>query len=654
MPIDPNLAFGFRPTPNIAPDLGQITQTAGQMLGLQQAQQAVMSQNALRGILGAPGAIDDTGQPTPDAMRQVMAVDPNVGMKLRQNGLVMQQQQLQQQTMKTKLFQDQAGMVHDISERGLVAYQDAKTRGLPEPEAIKAGQSAYDEGMGEARKSGLFSDAQLGGANTSFDPIRARSMVQTVKEFQQQQKDQTAAEKIRADETREAARDAEIARHNHATEGATKPAEIEVMLDPTKKDASGNPTPFSYNKVTRESTTLDGKPYVPGGVAKVGSGAPVDDKPMSDEAIAYAGTMYRDKGTLPPFGNSRYAVPDRKKIIAWAADRNNKSVDAAGSDVVTQAGVKADTASLAQTTKYRNQVESFEETAQQSAGLIRSLAPKGLGPSGIPVIDSWMQAGRRAIGNADVVKFGNAIDTFTSEYAKIMSGATGAAGSTDSARAKAEGLINKAQNAEQLYGALDVMQQEMNIRRKSLTDQEAQIRRELGQRGGKGDAEPGGDQGGGATSTPKPGDKPTAQNDAAPLHPPVPSALSGKQGLQWNPTRKQFRDSSGAIYDADGKAASAAPEAGTATPAQTSTAPPAGGYAVPQAHANDLDGTTYNGGKLMKKGGFIVPVPAASTSAGKAGQGDPLAQARTAIASGAPRDAVIKRLRENGIDPAAL
>ncbi len=49
--------------------------------------------------------------------------------------------------------------------------------------------------------------------------------------------------------------------------------------------------------------------------------------------------------------------------------------------------------------------------------------------------------------------------------------------------------------------------------------------------------------------------------------------------------------------------------------------------------------------------------PAASTPAGPAQPVVPaqaLAQARDAIAKGAPRDAVIKRLRESGIDPAGL
>ena len=50
-----------------------------------------------------------------------------------------------------------------------------------------------------------------------------------------------------------------------------------------------------------------------------------------------------------------------------------------------------------------------------------------------------------------------------------------------------------------------------------------------------------------------------------------------------------------------------------------------------------------------------APAPAAATPPASAGaQGDPLAQAREAIARGAPREAVIQRLRQNGVDPGGL
>lgn len=58
------------------------------------------------------------------------------------------------------------------------------------------------------------------------------------------------------------------------------------------------------------------------------------------------------------------------------------------------------------------------------------------------------------------------------------------------------------------------------------------------------------------------------------------------------------------------------------------------------------------GGSQAPGGGASNPSMGAAQ--GASGVGDPLAQARDAISRGAPRDAVIQRLRQNGIDPAGL
>lgn len=518
--VNAQIPLAFNPAP-IGPSFGKAVGDAQQLMALQQNQQQVQRANQLRSILGTPDALDPTGQPKPDTLSKVMSVDPEAGMKLQQNALATQQRQLQMDQFKTKTFAQQFEMTKDVSDEAYTAYKQAIADGLSEPAARQRGQAIQSEGLERLGKSGMFSDQQQQTWPRQFDPVHAAAHVQSYDQWQKRRDDE---EKIKRGERHdEAMQDRAGAGTLVDSNGRpyivrpnAPPGKNAFYLDGTSVDdaaivgshkmgtatAPKPPVELSVTddagKTTHTEGVWDGKAWhdlsgnpIRGNVAQVPKSAPGDDKPMSDEGIAYAGTMYRDKGVLPSFGNSRYAVQDRKRIIDWAANRDNKSADAAGGDIVTQAGVKADTGSLAQTTRYRNQVESFEETAQQSAKLIRSLAPKGLGPTGVPVIDSWMQAGRKAVGNADVVKFGNAIDTFTSEYAKIMSGATGAAGSTDSARAKAEGLINKAQNADQLYGALDVMQQEMNIRRKSLIDQEAQIRDELGAVGGRKEAEPG-------------------------------------------------------------------------------------------------------------------------------------------------------------------
>ena len=470
------------------PDVGKAMSLAAFAQQTQEHQQEVQRQNTLRSILGTPGAIDPkTGVPTERTMGAVMAVDPNTGMKLQQNVLAMQGERAKAQKAQLDRYGEIQNIIHPIRTEALAAYQAALPQG--QEAANKAGQAVLDEQIPGVVTGAHLTPDESRQIRTKFD---YPTMAATDKQWQDMQKSQRgetrADEKLKLDEVRTgvAVKKAEEGTPAIAADRDAMTIADAQISDQNKNLAAAGKPPLNPAEEAgvRQKARLASK-----------QSGPVDDTPMDQDAIDYAATIYRDKGTMPSFGNSKYAVTDRKRIINRAAAMAKEAGTGAAGDIVKQAGVKADTASLAQTTRYRNQVESFEETAQNSAKLIRELAPKGLGPTGVPAFDSWLQGGRKAAGNADVVKFGNAIDTFTSEYAKIMSGSTGAAGSTDSARAKAEGLINRALNAQQLYGALDVMQREMNIRRQSLVDQEAQIRKELGSTAGTDTAGGGAQQG---------------------------------------------------------------------------------------------------------------------------------------------------------------
>ena len=462
------LARGLDTSQVAGPDMGKMLSLQAFAQQMQEHKQEVQRQNTLRSILGSPGAIDPTtGIPKPATMGAVMAIDPATGMKLQQNVLSMQAQREQLQEHQLKRYGEIQELVTPIRREAMAAYTAAREKGLPEDAANAAGQAVMNDKIPDLIAGGPFSAEEAKNIRRDFNYPQMAAVDKQWQDMQAKQRD-------------EQRKDIQLGLNIKKVDQGTpaQAADRDAMTianaqisDQNKNLAAAGKPPLNAAEEAeiRQKARLASR-----------STAPVDDTPMDQEAIDYAATIYRDKGTMPSFGNSRYAVADRKRIINRAAEMAKEAGTGAGGDILKQAGIKADAASLAKTVTYRNQVESFEETAQNSAKLIRELAPKGLGPSGIPAFDSWLQAGRKAVGNADVVKFGNAIDTFTSEYAKIMSGATGAAGSTDSARAKAEGLINKAQNAGQLYGALDVMQREMNIRRQSLIDQEAAIRKEIG------------------------------------------------------------------------------------------------------------------------------------------------------------------------------
>lgn len=184
MPIDPSIALGFRPTPNLAPDLGNSLANAQRLMQLQVQANEVKSQNALKDIMGQPGAIDANGNPTQAAMQQVMGVDPNYGMKLRQNALVSQEHQMQLQNNQTKRQEALQELVDPSRAAAMKAYTD--TEGSEEVKRA-AGQKALDEGLDELSKGGGLSEQEKQTMNRSFDPARISMMSDRWQSYQKNQ-----------------------------------------------------------------------------------------------------------------------------------------------------------------------------------------------------------------------------------------------------------------------------------------------------------------------------------------------------------------------------------------------------------------------------------------------------------------------------------
>lgn len=207
---------------------------------------------------------------------------------------------------------------------------------------------------------------------------------------------------------------------------------------------------------------------------------------LAQNTIDQAAQRYNLTGQLPSLGMGSAGATMRQQILDRAAALADAQHQTGADLVATAAGTKAGTSALGQLTKNRAMVEAFASTANQNAQLAMSLAGKGADPTGVPILNRWVQWGRKDIGgNPDVSSFDTAITTFKNEYAKIMSGATGAQGSTDSARREADDLISRAATIPQLQSTISTMQQEMQNRRSSLLSQEAALRGQI--RGGSGE-----------------------------------------------------------------------------------------------------------------------------------------------------------------------
>src|SRR6185369_10988242 len=182
---------------------------------------------------------------------------------------------------------------------------------------------------------------------------------------------------------------------------------------------------------------------------------------LDPDAVDYTATQYRilGPGGIP----TRIEGPDRVKILNTAAKQAKAFGETPAQAVQKQAAFKADAASLTQMQKMASSADAFETKANAQADLIASLSNK-VSRTTSPLFNSWLLSGKKTVlGDTNTQLLFNALDTFTTEYGKIMSGSTGSvAAGSDAATRKAEGLISAALGKGTLQSTIDQMKWELN------------------------------------------------------------------------------------------------------------------------------------------------------------------------------------------------
>lgn len=136
----------------------------------------------------------------------------------------------------------------------------------------------------------------------------------------------------------------------------------------------------------------------------------------------------------------------------------------------------------------RSLVQSFERTARSNLQLAQRLS-REVPRSDWPLINRALLTGQIQTGNTATARYINALIGARTEYAKVLSGATGAQGLTDSARHEAEEMFSQYASPEMIDGLVDVAGQEMDNRIRAFDDQEAYIRGQISGEGGEGETE---------------------------------------------------------------------------------------------------------------------------------------------------------------------
>lgn len=218
---------------------------------------------------------------------------------------------------------------------------------------------------------------------------------------------------------------------------------------------------------------------------------------LPQEAIDNLATVYNATGQMPPMGAGMAGT--RAAIYARAAEllaQKGLSPEAA---VAGRQLNRATQNALNTNLRMAAQIGSFIETSNRAIEMARELNEQSA-RTGVPVLNKWIQAGRRAVGNdPTLAQFDIATTTVAAEYARVMSSATGGGVSTNSAREHAFSLLNGAQTPQAYNAALDQMHREMEQRVASFQKETAALLKQSqqGLPGITAPAQPGAPAGGG-------------------------------------------------------------------------------------------------------------------------------------------------------------
>lgn len=337
--IDARIPMAGGYGPDIGAAISQGLKNANDLSQLQQVQQQIKRQNQLRGILGAPGAVDPaTGMPTTDTIGKVMSVDPATGIKLGENSVMTQQRQLQMQGMRAKATQEQTQLMNDAFAPIVIEHEQAIKDGKITPQqADAASQKAWTEAREGLAKSGAVPPEMMQNIPTqwSYPDAKRRAMASQVaqdawkrqdaeRKEAQTEKHQTNQEQI------ERERNERMATHDDMTNrraGATPGL-----------DKEGNAIFFYPNETPdKRAQYQDGRTVPPemlSGAHKMGSGAASNAAALDQERIKRATTFkYEQKIGHPVSTPAEQAALDQLVLDAETKQKQaNRGTSAAAAD----------------------------------------------------------------------------------------------------------------------------------------------------------------------------------------------------------------------------------------------------------------------------------------------------------------------------------
>lgn len=207
------------------------------------------------------------------------------------------------------------------------------------------------------------------------------------------------------------------------------------------------------------------------------NGNPINGAGLLDEpTIANAAARYNTDGTLPPnLGRGQQGQREIASILKEASVQAAARGDTPEAQRVAQLANKANAAALNKLQSQQTMVGAFEKNFNKNADMAEQLS-SGVDRTGSPLVNSWINAGKRAVtGDPQLSAFDASVKATVNEYAKIVSGGSGGGSTAQGEIGKIEGLLSSAQNAQQVKAVLDLMRKETANRMAAFNDEKSQL-----------------------------------------------------------------------------------------------------------------------------------------------------------------------------------
>lgn len=196
---------------------------------------------------------------------------------------------------------------------------------------------------------------------------------------------------------------------------------------------------------------------------------------LTPDALENDTWQYIQHGTLPPVGRGGQGQAQRTAIKNHAADIS-KASDVSPAELATNAGQqKALQSSLTAFQKRSDAMAGQENSFLNNLNYAQKVSDS-IDRTASPAINKWLLTGEEQAGDPDVVKLKAALIPVAADYAKIMSGATGAGGTPVSTMQEALDMIRTDLSKQQFNSVSDVLRNDVHNQRVGALQQLNAIR----------------------------------------------------------------------------------------------------------------------------------------------------------------------------------